>query len=347
MSGIMVGLSGGVDSAAAAVLLREQGEEVSGVTLVLRDSEAAQADVESAAKIASFLDIPHYVLDLRQKFESAVIAPFISEYSAGRTPNPCVLCNEAIKFGAMLDFALSKGADKIATGHYAVISQDETGLPILKRSPGNKDQSYFLYRLNTFQLSHAVFPLQQIEDKQIIRNICAGRGLEVAKRGDSQEICFVPGDDYISFLLSRGVKSEPGDFTDKSGAKIGTHSGIIRYTVGQRKGLGAFGKPMFVTRIDAENSRVVLGENGEQYSRGFIADSLSLIGGGELPASLTAQVKIRFRAAPCTAHITPLPGGSFRAEFEEPQRSVTPGQAAVIYIGDTVLGGGRIITQLD
>lgn len=346
MKKIMLGMSGGVDSSAAALLLIERGFEVTGVTLLLRGGDDALRDVDDARATASRLGIEHRTVDLRQTFADGVIADFVSEYRSGRTPNPCIRCNEQIKFGAMLDYALQNGADGIATGHYAKIKKADDGRSLLIRSDSPKDQSYFLYRLNEFQLSHTVFPLENITDKDEVRAICENAGLSAARRGDSQEICFVPDDDYIAFLESRGVTAEKGDFVDTSGRVIGTHQGIIRYTVGQRKGLGAFGRPVFVTRIDAATNRVVLGDNGEQYSRGLIADSVNLIAMDALPPAFEAEVKIRFRARPEKALITPLPDGRFSVEFAEPQRSVTPGQAAVIYIGDTVVGGGRIIEQL-
>lgn len=347
MKSVMLGMSGGVDSSAAAVMLLEQGFEVSGVTLILKDGEQTLRDVESARNVADALGIEHHTVDLREKFSNEVIANFASEYKSGRTPNPCCVCNMKIKFGAMLDFALENGADGIATGHYAKLKKDEeSGKTLLMRSEGPKDQSYFLYGLNEFQLSHSIFPLENAGSKDEIRAICAAKGLSVASRGDSQEICFVPDDDYVSFLSAMGVESEAGDFLDMQGNVIGRHEGIIRYTVGQRKGLGAFGKPMFVTSINAEKNSVILGENGSQYSKGLIADSLNLISIDSLDAPLRAQVKIRFRAKEQWATVTPVDGGRVEVVFDEPQRSVTPGQAAVFYDGDTVIGGARIISQI-
>lgn len=345
MKKIILGMSGGVDSSAAALILLNQGYDVEGVTLRLRDGEQVQKDIDDAKAVADVLGIRHSVVDLRDEFALHVISDFKNEYINGRTPNPCIVCNSTIKFGLMLDYALEHGSDYIATGHYAVLEKDKSGLTLLKRSPTSKDQSYFLYRLNQFQLSHSVFPLEGAGSKDEIRALCESAGLPVAHRGDSQEICFIPDDDYVGFLLSEGVESRQGNFIDTAGNVIGKHQGIIRYTIGQRKGLGAFGKPMFVTGIDAVSNTVTLGENGEQYSRGLVADNISIPAMQNLSGTFKAEVKIRFRAAPAPATVT-VSGGRMTVVFDTPQRSVTPGQGAVVYIGDTVICGGRIIEIL-
>jgi tRNA-specific 2-thiouridylase len=270
MKRIAIGLSGGVDSSAAALLLLEQGYDVTGIILRLKPDSLADEDISDARRIADCLGIELHVVDRREIFRKKVIEPFVSEYLHARTPNPCVECNAAIKFGAMLDYALEIGCDGIATGHYARI-EENNGRYLLKRSESAKDQSYFLYRLNQFQLSHAMFPLEGME-KEKIREIAEKANLPVAQKRDSQEICFVPDDDYIAYLSAMGISSPKGSFIDKSGNILGTHNGIINYTIGQRKGLGAFGKPMFVTGINAENNTVTIGENGSQYSRGLIAE---------------------------------------------------------------------------
>ena len=328
MKKIAVGLSGGVDSCTAAYLLREQGYEVMGITL---------------RRIAEALGIELAVLDLREFFKEKIIEPFVGEYLAARTPNPCIECNEIIKFGAMLDYAVSKGCNALATGHYAKIEQSG-GRFLLKKADSVKDQSYFLYRLTQAQLSRAVFPLAGM-DKTQIRAIAESAGLPVAKKHDSQEICFVPNDDYSAYLASLGVTSPPGDIVDGRGNVLGTHNGIINYTVGQRKGLGAYGKPMFVTGLDSERNAVVIGENGAQYGIGLVADRLNLIDRDAVTEPFRASVRIRFRAKEQPALIIPE-GDGFRAIFDEPQRSITPGQSAVIYDGETVVGGGRIISQI-
>lgn len=342
---VAIGMSGGVDSCAAACILREKGYDVFGITLLLRDGDSALGDIEDAKRAAQKLGIKHLVADFRQLFKEKIISDFANEYLNARTPNPCVKCNRDIKFGAMLDFALQNGADFLATGHYAKIDFDGERY-LLKKGAGRKDQSYFLCRLNQFQLAHAMFPLAETE-KEAARQLVAAAGIEAAQRPDSQEICFVPDDDYSAFLATLGIHGKEGNIIDKNGQIIGRHTGIINYTIGQRKGLGAFGKPMFVTRLNAADNTVTIGENGEQYSAGLVADSLNLISCDTLGEAIRADVKIRFRAPAVPATVTPSDDGKIRIVFDEPQRSVTPGQAAVLYDGDTVIGGGRIIAALD
>lgn len=345
MKKIAIGLSGGVDSSTAAHLLLQQGFDVTGIILRLKPDSLADADIADARRIADALGIELHVLDRREIFRKSVIEPFVSEYLAARTPNPCVECNAAIKFGVMLDYALEIGCDGIATGHYAKI-EEKDGRFLLRRSQSAKDQSYFLYRLNQFQLAHSMFPLEGME-KEKIREIAEKADLPVAKKGDSQEICFVPNDDYIAYLTAKGISSPKGSFIDKSGNILGTHNGIINYTIGQRKGLGAFGKPMFVTGINAADNTVTIGENGSQYSRGLVADRLNYIAVEELTEPIRADVKIRFRAKEQPATVTPNGDGTVTVIFDEPQRSVTPGQGAVFYDGDIIIGGGRIIKAID
>lgn len=339
-----IGLSGGVDSGTAAYMLLKQGYDVEGIILRLKPDNLADADIADAQRVADALGIRLNVLDCREKFKESVIDPFVNEYLAARTPNPCVECNSAIKFGAMLDYALKLGCDFVATGHYAKI-EESGGRFLLKRAESEKDQSYFLYRLNRFQLSHAMFPLAHME-KSEIRKIAQQAALPVAQKKDSQEICFIPNDDYISYLKSRNVVSPKGDFVDINGNVLGTHNGIINYTVGQRKGLGAFGKPMFVTEINAKNNTVTIGENGSQYSSGLVADRLNFIACENLTEPIRANVKIRFRAKEQPATVTANGDGTITVMFDEPQRSITPGQSAVIYDGDVVVGGGRIIKAI-
>ncbi len=341
MKKIAVGLSGGVDSSAAAHILLEKGYDVMGIILRLKPENAADSDIADAQRVADKLGIELRVLDRRDFFKKSVIDPFVAEYLAARTPNPCIECNYAIKFGAMLNYALENGCDGIATGHYARIEKSG-GRYLLKRSESAKDQSYFLYRLSQFQLSHSIFPLEGME-KSFIREKAEAAGIHVAEKRDSQEICFVPNDDYIAYLSSLGITSPKGDFVDKQGNILGEHNGIINYTIGQRKGLGAFGKPMFVTGISAEDNTVTIGENGSQYSQKLVADRMNWIAFDNLDEPIRAEVKIRFRAKEQPALVTPNADGTVTVVFDEPQRSVTPGQSAVIYDGNTVLGGGRII----
>lgn len=339
MKKIAVGLSGGVDSAAAAYLLKNQGFEVLGITLRLKPGSLADKDIEDAEKVAQAVGIPLEILDLRDYFRKNIIEPFGAEYLAGRTPNPCIECNKLIKFGAMLDFAKEKGCEKIATGHYASIEYIN-GKYMLRKTDSAKDQSYFLFRLGQEQLSMIELPLAGME-KAEIRRLAEKAGISVADKKDSQEICFVPDDDYIAFLSSEGISSPCGNIIDRQGNILGRHNGIINYTVGQRKGLGAFGKPMFVTSLNAENNTVTIGENGAQYSSELTADRINWI--ADAPREpFEADVKIRFRAKEQPALIIPC-GDTFAVKFKEPQRSVTPGQSAVIYMDGYVIGGGRII----
>lgn len=348
----MLGMSGGVDSSAAALLLQKAGYEVVGVTLRLkpkrlwRGADRQLSDIEDARRVCRQIGIDHRVLDLTERFEQAVIAPFAALYEAGRTPNPCVLCNPAIKFGAMLDRAEQMGFDYIATGHYARIEQTPEGRFLLKKSYAAKDQSYVLYTLSQRQLSRTLLPVGDCS-KPEIRALAEEAGLAVARKHDSQEICFVDDNDYAGFLERyTGHAAEPGDFLDSKGNVLGRHRGVTHYTVGQRKGLGvSFGRPMYVTKIDAGHNTVTLGGEPERYASALTAGDLNWIPFDTLKNKTRAQVKVRYSAVPAEAALTPLPDGRVRVAFTVPQKSVAPGQAAVFYDGDTVLGGGTILTR--
>lgn len=341
---IAVGMSGGVDSSVAAMLLRDSGHDVVGITLTLTP-HSTDADAQDAQRVAELLGIEHHVLDLRDTFRTQVIDPFCEAYLHGQTPNPCVLCNWTIKFDAMLQYAQSLGAGKIATGHYAR-TERRGGRTLLLRANSRKDQSYFLCQLRQDQLSAAVFPAADYE-KDALRALAEKAGLAVARKKDSQDVCFIPDNDYVSFLCrSYGAVPQDGDFVDTDGNVIGRHQGIIHYTIGQRKGLGAFGRPMFVTAIDPVQNRVVLGEEGQQYAAGLMADDLNWIAYDSPAESFRCQARIRFRAAPADATVH-LCGDAVRVVFDAPQRSVTPGQTVVFYDGDVVLGGGTIRSALD
>lgn len=339
---IMVGMSGGVDSSVCAALLQQQGYDVAGVTLLLCPNQTMQM-VEDAKKIAEKLNIPHFTLDLREKFKELVIDDFAREYYNGRTPNPCIVCNENIKFGAMLNYAKSQGYSRIATGHYVQVVH-QNGYYYLKRNQSKKDQSYFLYRLNQEQLKAAVFPLAEIS-KDETRKIAAELGLHLAEKKDSQEICFVENDDYAKFLYEyTGEENVPGDFILSDGTVVGEHQGLIHYTVGQRKGLGiSLGKPMFVTRLIPESNNVVVGEEGTQYSASLIADRVCLTDDTLKHVPKRLDVKIRSQAQPEKALVELQEDGRLKIMFKAPQRSIALGQAAVLYENDLVLGGGRII----
>lgn len=334
---IAVGISGGVDSCVAAFLLKEQGFDVTGVTLRVCDS----FDESGARQVASSLGIPLEIFDVRSEFEKRVVSPFVREYTLARTPNPCVLCNREIKFGLMAELSASLGCDAVATGHYA-FPVSKGGRHSLRLTDSGKDQSYFLCMLSQEQLERAVFPLAGM-DKSGIRAIAQREGFAPADKKDSQEICFVPGDDYHSFLASRGVISEPGDIIDTEGRVIGRHTGVTDYTIGQRKGLGAFGRPMFVTSLDASANTVTIAPEGGQYSSGFTADSISFMGVTSFSEGERCLVKVRFRASPVPAVIEEAADGFVRVSFEKPERSVTPGQFAVFYDENGVLSAGSVI----
>lgn len=337
---VFVGMSGGVDSSVSAAMLCADGYEVEGLHLVLCDNDE-KVTLPDAKKVAEALDIPFHSVDLRAEFKKYVVDYFVEEYKRGRTPNPCIICNQYIKFGLMLDKALELGADFIATGHYARVEKSD-GEYILRASSSAKDQSYFLYRLSQYQLQHTMFPVDGFE-KLDTRALATQYNLPVADKKDSQEICFVPNDDYAKFIFDySGYTAAPGNFVDLEDNVIGTHNGIIHYTVGQRKGLGAFGKPMFVTKIDAENNKVVLAPDGFQQSGEFYVDNLNFISGKSLEKEIKANVKVRYRAKPEPASIIPISDDEALVIFDDPQRAITPGQSAVFYDGDIVLGGGFI-----
>ena len=352
MRKVMVGMSGGVDSSVAALLLLEQGVQVEGVTLSLRGGKLSEltgdpgndADALDAQRVCGALGIPHRVVDLSEVFRGSVVENFVDEYLAGRTPNPCVICNRRIKFGAMLEYALENGADAVATGHYARVAYDKAaGRWQLFRAASGKDQSYVLYGLTQHMLAHTLFPLYGME-KSEVRALAESRHLPVAHKGDSMEVCFIPGDDHAAFLERySGQPMTPGDFVDENGSVLGRHRGIGRYTIGQRKGLGiALGRPMYVVAIDAPRNRVVLGEEGRQMRQSLTATGLNYVSIAPPDGPLMVEAKIRYQASPAPATLTPLDGDRIRLDFQRPQRSVTPGQAVVFYKGPMVLGGGTI-----
>ncbi|MGM9540645.1 tRNA 2-thiouridine(34) synthase MnmA [Anaerovibrio sp.] len=339
---IAVAMSGGVDSSLTAALLQEQGHEVAGITMNLSDCSAGA--VSDAKIVADFLGIPHHVADFRALFQKKVIDYFLDEYAAGRTPNPCVACNPGVKFGGLIAEAARLGYDYLATGHYAGIHYSEaTGrYNISKGTDGNKDQAYALYRLKQEQLAHVITPLGGWV-KTDTRAEAVRRNLPVANKPESQEICFVP-DDYKEYLLRcRPELRRPGDIVDTSGRVLGRHEGVAFYTVGQRKGLGiAAEKPLYVIALDAEKNQVIAGGNQEVFSRELVAEKLNWVAIGELTEPMRAGVKIRYGAKEADALLTPREDGTVLVSFDAPQRAVTPGQSAVFYRGNDVLGGGII-----
>lgn len=351
---VIIGMSGGVDSSVAAAILIKQGYEVIGLTMRLWDNDISNGDdikcsvITDARAVCKKLGIQHYVADFRESFRKNVIEYFINEYKNGRTPNPCIVCNRFLKFDEMLKYAKKLGADYIATGHYAKIEQDhKTGRYLLKNAESSeKDQTYVLYSLSQEQLAQTIMPLGALESKAETRKIAEELGLSTAKKADSMEICFIPDKDYASFIENTtGEACEEGCFVDLDGNVLGKHRGIIHYTIGQRKGLGAtFGKPMFVTGINPQTNEVVLGEKGTEFSKELIADKLNFISIEELNAPIEVCAKIRYSAKPAKAWVYPCGTESARVEFETPQRAVTPGQAVVFYDMEKghVVGGGII-----
>jgi len=352
---VMVGMSGGVDSSVAAAVLKKEGYDVIGVTLKLQpDTEngdwsdltcCSLAAVEDARRVASKLDIPYYVLNFQDIFESSVIEYFVAEYEKGRTPNPCIACNRYIKFDALLKKAESMGIDYVATGHYARIEFDELkNRYLLKKSvTGKKDQTYVLYNLTQYQLQRTLMPIGRY-DKDTVRGIAKELGFEVATKPDSQEICFIPDNNYAEFISNKLRKpASRGKFVDISGRVLGEHKGLIHYTVGQRKGLGlSLGRPMYVIKIDAKNNTVILGEEKDVYSESLTAFDVNWIAIDSLDKPLRVNAKIRYSAKESPSVISPVEGGKVRVDFDTPQRAVTPGQSVVFYDGDVVVGGGII-----
>ena len=350
MERILIGMSGGVDSSAAALLLKQAGYDVTGMTMrlkpryMLTEEQAAAIDKEvaDAAAVCAKLGIPHLAPDFSKEFEEKVIAPFIESYKNGETPNPCFLCNQTVKFGIMLDWALANGFDKVATGHYARVVE-ENGRFLLVKSPDKKDQSYFLSGLTPHQLKHTLIPLTRM-GKDEARALAEEHGLPVAHKPDSQEICFIPANDYIRFLERFGGELPgAGDFISPQGDVLGRHTGIHRYTIGQRKGLGiTFGEPRFVTAIDAVRNTVTLGRNADCTTDTVNIKKLNLILVDQLTEPVWVEAKVRYAARAERALLIPTGEGTAQLRFENPQRAVTPGQVAAMYQGDYVFGSGII-----
>jgi len=347
---VVVAMSGGVDSSVAAALLSQQGYDVVGVTLrVIPEVETRSVfepccSLETAAdarRVAERLGVPHMVLNYVERFENDVIADFLAEYQKARTPNPCIRCNVRIKFGALWEKARELGADFLATGHYACIDRREGRVALKRARHVEKDQSYVLAGLGQEQLDRALFPLGPLP-KSETRRLAASLGLITADRPESQEICFIPDDDYRRFLAERLGAPKPGPIVSISGEILGRHQGLPYYTTGQRRGLGiAAPRPYYVVRLDAQRNTVVVGHEEDTFSAVLVARQVNWCSIAPQEAPFEADVKIRYRHTPAAAVVTPIEGG-FRVQFREPQRSVTPGQWAVCYRGDEVLAGGII-----
>ncbi|MBP2652972.1 MAG: tRNA-specific 2-thiouridylase mnmA [Firmicutes bacterium] len=351
---VVVAMSGGVDSSLTAALLVRQGYDVIGATMQIWNSEREDIDergccslsaVGDARRVADKLGIPYYVLNFRDMFQKTVVDYFIREYAAGRTPNPCIACNRYVKFDGLLKKAQALGADYVATGHYARIDFEEcSGRFLLRKGiDATKDQSYALYNLTQETLKYFLMPLgtlTKVETRQMAREL----DLAVAEKPDSQEICFVPDDDYKKFLAEKAPKSlKSGNIVDTNGNIIGRHQGLPLYTVGQRKGLGlAAGKPLYVVELDVERNQIIVGNNDDVFASELIAEDLNYIAFDNLNKPMNALVKIRYNASEALATISPLADGQVGVKFSKPQRAITPGQSVVFYDNDIVLGGGTI-----
>ncbi|MDD2954972.1 MAG: tRNA 2-thiouridine(34) synthase MnmA [Oscillospiraceae bacterium] len=342
---VLVALSGGVDSSVCVYLLKKAGYDVG--ALVLRLSPCHESAVQAARQAAQALDIPLYVAQEEDWFTRQVIEPFNREYRRGRTPNPCVICNPTTKFAILCQKAKELGYGQVATGHYAGVEEKDGRYLLKKAGCLPRDQSYMLYRLSQEQLSMLALPLQALP-KDEVRAIAAKAGLPCASSPDSQEICFVPDNDYPGYLERRFGPMPQGDFISPEGVPCGKHRGLLHYTVGQRKGLGiALGRPVFIRSISPETNRIYLADSGQEYARGVWLEDCRWIAFDRPEKPFPCGVKVRSVAREAAALVTPFPDGRALVEFETPQRALAPGQSAVCYDGDYVLGGGLIEKQLE
>ena len=355
MKRVLLGMSGGVDSSVAAIILMEQGYEVIGATMKLWDPEDDEGQskccgddsILDAKRVCDKLGIPHYTLNLKEEFKKCVIENFIEEYANARTPNPCIECNKYLKFNYFFRKAMELGCDYIATGHYAKTEfSDKYNQVVLKKSnAGKKDQSYVLYNIPKDIINKVLFPLGQFENKEQIRKIAEKHDLLTAKKPDSQEICFIPDDDYAKFLSKNGrIESKPGKIVDNQGNVLGTHKGLIHYTIGQRKGLGiAHETPLYVVKLDAQNNLLVVGDEKDIFSKELYANNLNFTVDIKRDLPIKVNAKIRYGAKEAEATLFPEVNGKVKVEFETPQRAITKGQSVVFYIDDVLIGGGKII----
>jgi tRNA-uridine 2-sulfurtransferase len=349
---VVVAMSGGVDSSVAAALLHQQGHDVIGLSMQLYDQSGAQPfgscctldDLHDARRVASALGFPHYILNLERRFQDTVVSNFVSEYSSGRTPLPCAHCNSDLKFSTLLERARALGAPQVATGHYARIEQSADGRWLLKRGANaEKDQSYFLFSLTQDQLAGALFPIGDLS-KSAVRDEARALGLAVADKPDSQEICFVPDGEYATFVATHASSAQrSGSIVDQAGQPLRTHDGIHRFTIGQRKGLGvATGVPLYVLKIDAESGDVTVGPRDQLERTTFTASQVNWISVAPPATWLACAAQIRHRHHAATGRVRATENGRAEFEFDQPQPAITPGQAAVFYDADLVVGGGWI-----
>jgi tRNA-specific 2-thiouridylase len=348
---IVVAMSGGVDSSVAAALLAEQGHDVIGLSMQLYPQEngvqfgscCTLDDLHDARRVASKLGFPHYILNLEERFQETVISNFVHEYASGRTPLPCAHCNSDLKFSTLLERAKGFGSDHVATGHYARIDRSTDGRWLLKRSVDrDKDQSYFLFSLTQEQLAGAVFPVGSLS-KPAVRAEAHRLGLAVADKADSQEICFVPDGDYAAFVATRAPEARAGAIRDEQGRTLGSHAGVHRFTIGQRKGLGiAAGTPLYVVKIDADSGDVTVGPRAALDRPSLTACGVNWLSVNAPLNWLRTSAQIRHRHRAAAGRVRALDGGRAEFAFDEPQPAVTPGQAVVFYDEDVVVGGGWI-----
>ena len=351
---VVVALSGGVDSAVAAALLVEQGYETIGLMMRLW-AEAANGRpspnrccsldaIEDARAVCRHLGIPFYVINYELPFLDRVVGPFVMDYSRGRTPNPCLACNRYLKFGLLLQRALALDAQFLATGHYARIQRRDDTYQLLRGRDPDKDQSYALYMLGQQELQRVLFPVGELM-KEEVREVANRTGLPIADKPESQEICFIPGRDYRGFLRERAPQAfRPGPIVDRAGRVLGQHRGLPGYTIGQRRGLGiAAPEPLYVLGVDVARNALVVGPASELGRRALVAEDVNWVAGEAPPEPVSATAKIRLHGQETAVVVTPFPGRRARVVFAEPQRDIAPGQAAVFYAGDVVLGGGRIV----
>ena len=343
---VLLGMSGGVDSSVSAILLKEKGYDVIGINMLLWGEDTSNAS--DASKVCKKLHIPFTFLDLRNDFKKFVIQDFIVGYRSGSTPNPCLECNKFMKFGLMYLRAKELKCDYIATGHYANIEFDEKyGANVLKKANNlKKDQSYVLYDIKKELLNHIIFPLGKFESKEEIRSLATKYGLEVANKPDSEDICFIQNGDYKEFLEEYAkFKAKEGNIVDKKGNVLGKHNGLYKYTIGQRKGLGISNPvPLFVIGFNKLKNELIVGEEKELYNESLLASNINWLV-DNIENGMKVEAKIRYSAEPKKAKLILLPRNYARVVFEEPQRAITPGQSVVFYDGDTVLGGGRILSH--